>query len=65
MGDARAAAMAMAGVTAKKVDGKDYWIVACRDRGMVDVIQVSYVVIYIYIYIYAYVFLVVSYNFSR
>ena len=32
---------------AKKVDGKDYWIVACRDRGMVDVIQVSYVVIYI------------------
>ena len=47
MGDARAAAMAMAGVTAKKVDGKDYWIVACRDRGMVDVIQVSYVVIYI------------------
>jgi len=54
LGDVRAAAMAMTGVTAKKVDGKDYWIVACRDRGMVDVIQVSYVVWYIYIYIYIY-----------
>ena len=47
--------MEMAGVTAKKVDGKDYWIVACRDRGMVDVIQVSYVVWNIYICIYIHI----------
>ena len=45
---------------AKKVDGKDYWIEACRDRGMVDVIQVSLCLLcgithtHTHIYIYAY-----------